>query len=97
VVGRYVDEHGPTHRLVLTQQLRDAGLMEGVKNPLTAFATSMHTLRDYFESDGFGTWRRREGAPTEIVPIWTKKANGLGLPTSSPQGETEGVAPSVPA
>jgi hypothetical protein len=96
IVGRYVDEHGPTHRLVLVKALTEAGLMEGVKNPPTALATSMHTLRDYFTSNGFGTWRRREGAPTEIVPIWTKKAHGNGLHASSPNGETEGVAPSVP-
>lgn len=83
IVDQYLFEHGPTHRSVLVNVLTDAGLNQGVKNPLTAFATSMHTLKDNFVSDGQGTFRRREGA--EDIPI-----NHL---TSSPQGETGGVAP----
>ena len=97
VVGRYIDEHGPTHRGVLVAMLVESGLMEGVKNPITAFSTSMHTLRDHFVSDGHGTFRRREGAPNEVVPVWTKKREGPGLPTSSAQAETGGVAPPVPS
>ena len=92
-VGRYIDEHGPTHRRILVGMLREVGLMDGVKNPITAFSTSMHTLKDYFVSDGQGTFRRREGAPSEVVPVWTKKREGPGLPTSSPKGETGGGAP----
>jgi len=88
VVARHIDAHGPTHRVQLVQALIAAGLMERVKNPLTGFSTSMHTLREYFVSDGHGTFRRREGAPPEVVPIWTKKHEGAGLLTSSAQAET---------
>ena len=94
MVGKYLDEHGATHRLVLVQMLTDVGMMTGIRNPLTSFATSMHTLKDHFISDGRGTFRRREGAPGEVSPIWSKKDEGPGLPTSSPEGETEGPNPS---
>ncbi len=94
-VGQFIDAHGPSHRAILVQALTDAGLMDGIKNPLTSFSTSMHTLRDYFVSDGHGTFRRREGAPTDVIPTWSKKGEGESLPTSSPQGETEGWTPSA--
>jgi hypothetical protein len=83
LVGNYVDEHGPTHRSVLVKMLGEAGLNEGVKNPLTAFATSMHTLKEDFVSDGQGTFRRRESEPSDI----------LGHHFESPRGDTGGVAP----
>ena len=96
-VGRYIDDHGPTHRRILVEMLREAGLMEGVKNPITAFSTSMHTLKVYFVSDGQGTFRRREGAPSEVVVAWTKRHEGRSPLTSSAQAETGGVAPPVPS
>jgi hypothetical protein len=91
-VGRHIDEHGPTHRTALVQMLTEASLMDGIKDPLSALATTMNTLREYFVSDGHGTFRRREGAPRELVPLWTKKGgtkkgNRRTLSMSSPQGE----------
>jgi hypothetical protein len=87
MVGRHIDEHGPTHRTVLVQVLTEGGLMDGLKAPLSALATSMNTLREHFVSDGHGTFRRREGAPTTVMPIWNKKDENDILPASSPQGE----------
>ena len=87
IVGRYIDDHGPTHRVILVQRLTEAGLMEGIKNHFVSFATTMNTLREHFVSDGKGTYTRREGAPSEVVPIWAKKNDGPRLVERSPQGE----------
>ncbi len=82
IVDRYLAEHGPTHRSVLVGVLTEAGLNEGVKNPLTAFATSMHTLKEFFVSDGQGTFRRRESTEDALDHF-----------TESPQGDAGGVPP----
>jgi hypothetical protein len=83
LVGHYIDQHGPTHRSVLVKVLDDAGLNEGLKNPLRAFGTSMHTLKASFASDGMGTFRRRESGQSDAPDHHTE----------FPQGDTGGVAP----
>lgn len=87
IVGAYIDEHGPTHRLVLVNALISSGLMDGLKNPQMVFSTSMSTLKGYFVSDGAGTWQRREGAPEEVIPVWSKQKGSTILPDGSRKGK----------
>lgn len=72
-VGSHIDKYGPTHRKDLVQMLTELGIMGGENHPLSAFATSMHTLRNNFVSDGKGVFRRADGAPNIFAPDWRKK------------------------
>ena len=79
-VGAYIDANGPTHRAELLKALQAIGLFSTRANPVTALTTSLNSLKEYFVSDGAGTFRRRDGAPTEFTISWSKKVQAHQVP-----------------
>jgi hypothetical protein len=89
---------GEASKVDLVTHLTALGLVAG-SNPTSNVGSNLHVWRQVFVSDGKGNFRIRADLPETPVPLWdsTIKWPPSEADTSSPQGETGGVAPPVPA
>lgn len=89
---------GSASKVDLVAHLTGLGLVAG-SNPTSNVGSNLHVWRQAFVTDGKGNFSIRPDRPETPIPLWdsTIKWPPVAADTSSPKGETGGVAPPVPA
>lgn len=63
IAERELNNTPSAHRTYLLGKMVEAGVMGNEKDRMAAFASNMHQLKEFFESDGKGNFRLRRDQP----------------------------------